>query len=199
MRNGDDKTRGRYESQVDMEFDFGDEEVELFEKPKWYREFGVHIGLSILILLIIFIRTCLFNVYIVSGESMLPTMNHFEIALVSKIEKPSNFQRGDIIIFKGEERYVKRIIGLGGDTISIKDNKVFINGVELQEPYLDADMHYVMTDLDEVIVPENSFFVLGDNRGNSIDSRNGLGLPTYDDIIGKVIFHVESPIKINKN
>ena len=180
-----------------MEFDFGAEEIELFETPKWYKEYFLHILLGVLILIILVTRAFLFNVFIISGESMEPTMDNYELALINKIESPTNYERGDIIIFKGEQRYVKRIIALSGDTISIKDNKVRVNGEELQETYLDMDTYYYMSDLEELVVPEDSFFVMGDNRGNSLDSRNGLGLPTTDDIIGKVIAHGKFPISFN--
>lgn len=182
----------------DMEFDFGDDELVLFEKPKWYKEYLFHIVIGFAILTIIIVRTFFFNVFIISGESMLPTMENFELALINKIDKPSSYERGDIIIFKGEEKYVKRIIGLSGDTITIEDNKVFINGEEVDETYLNMDMHHVMSDLKNVVVPDDSFFVMGDNRGNSMDSRNGLGLPTSTDIIGKVVVHAKFPITFKK-
>lgn len=180
-----------------MEFDFGDDEVLLFEKPKWYKEYLLHIILGFIILSVIITRTFFFNVFIISGESMLPTMENYELALINKMDNPTNYERGDIIIFQGEQRYVKRIIGLSGDTITVADNKVYVNGEELEETYLDMDMYYVMSDQKDIVVPKDSFFVMGDNRGNSMDSRNGLGLPTYAKVIGKVIAHADFPIKFN--
>lgn len=192
------ETKGRKETEDKlMEFDFSNEEVVLFEQPVWYKEYLLHILLGVLIVAVLLTRAFFFNVFIISGESMEPTMENHELALIDKISNPESYERGDVIIFKGEKRYVKRIIALSGETLSIKDNQVYVNGEPLEETYLDMDTYYFMSDLEELVVPENSFFVMGDNRGNSMDSRNGLGLPTYEDIIGKVITHGEFPIKFD--
>ena len=83
------------------------------------------------------------------------------------------------------EDYVKRIIGLPGDEIFIRDGKVFINTVELAEPYITPSSK---TALDQLWhVPEGQVFVLGDNRSNSSDSRSWGMLP-LEDVIGKAVF-----------
>lgn len=185
------------EDELDFGFEEDEETLILYEKPKWYREYLSYIIFGTIILTVLVTRMFFYTVVITWGESMMPTMEHLELALINKIDDPSTYERGDIIIFKGERTYVKRIVGLSGDIVSIANNKVYINGEELEELYLDMDMHYVMSDLEETLVPENSFFVLGDNRGNSMDSRNGLGMPTYDSILGKVITHAHFPFKFN--
>ena len=86
----------------------------------------------------------------------------------------SSPKRGDIIIFKYPDnestKYVKRVIGLPGDTVSFKDGDVYINGEKLNEPYLKTQ-HSTYTSVESYTVPEGSYFMLGDNRENSKDSR----------------------------
>ena len=71
--------------------------------------------------------------------------------------------------------YIKRVIGLPGDKIKVKDGLVYVNGDQLDEPYLDQETEWP-AGLGTVTVPEGSLFVMGDNRGNSLDSRYGLGV-----------------------
>ena len=101
-------------------------------------------------------------------------------------------KRGDIIVFESDlqqddgtnKDLVKRVIGVSGDTIKIKDSKVYVNGKELNEPYI----HDEITEGDiDTVVPENSVFVLGDNREISLDSRyEQVGFINESDILGKV-------------
>lgn len=98
-------------------------------------------------------------------------------------------KRNDILIFRPEgqkEDYVKRVIGLPGDEILLKDNRVFVNGILLPEPYLinKNDIQYVNSSYK---VPENKLFVMGDNRNNSRDSRE-FGFIDKSNVIGKVFF-----------
>lgn len=102
-------------------------------------------------------------------------------------------ERGDVLVFRplppGQDKpYIKRAIGLPGDTVSIRDNGVFVNGVELSEPYLEGATTTCRTGkpeyCSEFVVPEGTVFVLGDNRNNSEDSRY-FGPVPEDRIIGK--------------
>ncbi|MEJ7761390.1 MAG: signal peptidase I [Thermomicrobiales bacterium] len=101
-------------------------------------------------------------------------------------------ERGDIIVFDpptarpSEQPYIKRVIGLAGDVIQIRNGSVFVNDVELDEPYIAAGITGCTTErfCGPVTVPEGSIFVLGDNRNNSTDSRV-FGPVPIDDIIGK--------------
>ena len=98
-------------------------------------------------------------------------------------------ERGDIVVFDpptvSEKPYIKRVIGLPGETITIKDGFVFVDGVQLNEPYIDgAITECNRSRCDPIIVPEGSVFVLGDNRRNSSDSRIFGPIPV-DNIIGK--------------
>jgi signal peptidase I len=119
--------------------------------------------------------------FISDGPSMSPTLNYNSRFMVST--NTNNLKHGDIIIFNAPEgkMYVKRIIGLGGDTIEIKNNTVYLNGDQLDEPYISD------TDFELYKIPKDMFFVLGDNRPNSHDSR-AMGPITKDKIVGKALF-----------
>ena len=113
-----------------------------------------------------------------------------EVLILNKAKyRFSEVKRGDIIAFTYEDtKYlIKRVIGLPGDYVSIKDNKVYINGKYYKENYLkDIDTpNFELTNLGYTKVPENMYFVLGDNRDNSLDSRK-IGLVNKADIIGEI-------------
>lgn len=132
----------------------------------------------------------------VSGKSMLNTLHHDDMLLVNKIGKHfTSYKRGQIIILDAPDYpnrlYVKRVVGIPGDTISLKDDKVYLNGEELQEPYTSVDYTLPGFDGVEWQLSENEYFVMGDNRleGASNDSRN-FGPITKDDIVGHAFFRI---------
>ena len=141
------------------------------------------------------LATYLFTTIPVEGESMESTIHNADKVLLLKPVK--KFRYGDIVVFKsgtfdeaGNERYfIKRIIGLPGDTVEIikdPDNGVcyvWRNGEKLVEEYIGSAIPYEMP---RVTVPEGQFFFLGDNRGNSSDSR-ALGCRSLDTILGRVL------------
>ncbi len=141
-------------------------------------------------------RTFLFAPYIVEGASMEPTLHNNEKIFVNKFNLTDRFKRGEIVIIKGKkENYVKRIIGLPGDQIEMKNDQLFINGVFFKESYLSQNRKLaeqigsrLTGDFGPITVPKNKFFVMGDNRLYSKDSRNGLGLFTKKDIVGQSEF-----------
>jgi len=94
-------------------------------------------------------------------------------------------QRGDVVIFIApdpmEGDYIKRVIALPGDTVEVKEGAVYINGFKLDEPYIKSPPGY---SLEEQKIPENMYFVLGDNRNNSADSHNNWLVPRQN-MIGK--------------
>lgn len=191
-------SRSKKEKEVVLdEFGLEQEEFNLFEEPKWYRKYLFHIILGIIIVTMLIIRTFFYTFYLVSGESMMPTIENFEIAVIDKRTEPSEYNHGDIIIFSGEKYYVKRIIAKGGDKIKIEDNKVFVNGEQIKEEYLNLDYMITMNNLEERKIPKDSFFVMGDNRNSSTDSRNGLGLATVETIKGRVVTHIKIPLSFN--
>lgn len=127
----------------------------------------------------------------IPSESMAPTLNVGQRVICDKTV--DEYNRQDIIVFEFEEEdgtsnYVKRIIGLPGDVIEIKFGIVFVNGGRLNEEYLTEGTITNDKGTDTYIVPEGHVFVLGDNRGNSCDSRN-YGFIDIDDIQGKVIYY----------
>jgi len=127
--------------------------------------------------------------YTVVMSSMEPNFQQGECIMVNKVSYHSSGpQRGDVIVFhppvESPFPYIKRVIGLPGDTVEITNGKVFINGTPLDEPYIMAPPDYTMSAIE---VPANEYFVLGDNRNNSSDSHSW-GPIKRSDIIGKAWF-----------
>lgn len=161
---------------------------------QWIRD----IGLAMLLVLAI---TTFIKPTIVHGTSMNPTLQDGDYLLVSKqaytFDEP---ERGEIIIFPvGEDNklYIKRVIGLPGDVITIKNGEVYINGkVDAQNYTLDG---YTSGNIDELVVPDGEVFVLGDNRLNSIDSRE-IGTQEIEDVKGVAFVRLWPPaafVKLN--
>lgn len=124
--------------------------------------------------------------YRVDGQSMYPTLHDGEYLIVNKmsymLDEP---QRGDVIVlhFPNDRRkeYIKRVVGIPGDHIELSEAGVTLNGVPLEEPYINGTASYRSQSW---TVPEGHYFVMGDNRNNSSDSRDWSYLPR-DDIVGK--------------
>ena len=138
----------------------------------------------------VFLMVYVVSVTQVVGDSMSPTLENQEVLILNKAKyRFSDVKRGDIIAFTYEDtKYlIKRVIGMPGEYVSIKDNKVYINGYYYVEDYLkDVDTpDFELTDLGFVKIPDDMYFVLGDNRDNSLDSRK-IGLVKKSDIIGEV-------------
>ncbi|MCC7117572.1 MAG: signal peptidase I [Anaerolineales bacterium] len=124
----------------------------------------------------------------VDGTSMVPTLQDGEFVFVSKLSyRWSEITRGDIIVFhfprNPEEDLIKRVIGLPGDRVEIRNGQVFVNGQPLNEPYIAEAPNYAA----EWQVEPQTLFVLGDNRNNSSDSHSW-GLLPIEKIVGKAIF-----------
>jgi signal peptidase I len=161
--------------------------------------------------LALLIKTFLVQAFFIPSGSMEPTLVPGDRVLVLKV--PYYFgdpDRGDIIVFEDpdpgsgpdrglvggffhwmfeglgvqrpdSEDFIKRVIGTPGDTVQAKDGKVFVNGDPIDEPYLTQRTD----DFPKTTVPEGRLFVMGDNRGNSLDSRFSLGLVPIDNVVGK--------------
>lgn len=160
------------------------------------------------------IRYFLFTPIAVDGESMMPTLEDGDRMIVNKIGyKIGEPDRFDIVVFHAPEQknYIKRVIGLPGDTLEYKDDQLYINGEPIDEPYLDAykaqitegtlTEDFTLEDLgiENGEVPEGHIFVMGDNRRYSKDSRH-IGVIDQKEIIGNtsLIFWPFSDIKIVK-
>lgn len=145
--------------------------------------------------IVVVLRTFFVGMFYVPSESMVPTLEINDHVVVTKLSyKMHEPQRGDVVVFKyppNEEQglkevdYVKRLIGLPGETLEIKDNTVFINGKPLKEPYLNVDTN--MPDYGPITVPEAQYFMMGDNRNYSSDSRVW-GYVPEEYLIGKAQF-----------
>lgn len=140
----------------------------------------------------------------VKGASMDQTFNNGDYILTSKIAyKFGSPQRGDVVVFASLRNkdidYIKRIIGIPGDRVMVKEKKVFVNGVLLNEPYLTVDTNVFeggfMQEGVEIMVPDGQVVVFGDNRPRSSDSREFGPIP-YENIIGKVIYRYFPPTKM---
>lgn len=156
----------------------------------------------------VLINSYVLQAFQVKGESMLPTLHNSDSTFALKIQ--TDYEYGDIVIIdsrisehrswlepvlehplvsrmigtKSEYMWVKRVIGKPGDTLQFRDGKVFRNGEELEEPYI---LEPMQSSREAVVVPEDSIFVMGDNRNNSTDSRV-IGSIPLSNVIGKVIF-----------
>lgn len=135
--------------------------------------------------------------YIVEGDSMNPTLSEKDFLVVNRlVYRFNNPERFDLIVFPDENgsdiEYVKRIIGLPGETVQIMDGKIYINAEELEEYYGNEDY---IEDIGNVGFPialaGNEYFVLGDNRNDSIDSRyTAIGVVTKKEIVGEATFRL---------
>ncbi|BBN99559.1 signal peptidase I [Sporolactobacillus terrae] len=155
---------------------------------------------AIAILIAFLVRQFIFSNYIVRGESMMPTLQDGNRLIVNKIGYTVGTpHRFDVIVFHATETedYVKRIIGLPGDSITYKNDQLYVNGKRVAEPYL---QHYkdalppgqqltenfnLKAKTGKLRVPEGKLWVMGDNRQNSEDSRY-FGFVDQKSVIGKV-------------
>lgn len=135
--------------------------------------------------------------FVVDGKSMEPNLHDGERLFVNKfIYRFREPQRGEVVVFTPRgapnKKYIKRVIGIPGDTVYIKDGVTYVNGQPLEEEYIKEEMK---GDFGPYQVPDNSVFVMGDNRNNSADSRypGYVGYVPYDSISG-LAFWVYWPI-----
>lgn len=172
--------------------------------------------------LALLIKTFLVQAFFIPSESMLPTLEVGDRVLVNKLAyRFREARRGEVIVFAAEkdtrprsfmqkvrdlfteglgvrqprERdFIKRVIGLPGDDLSIRKGRVTIKpsgaekGFRLTEPYIARDLD--VRDFGPITVPDDSYFVMGDNRPNSSDSRFGLGSIKREDIVGKAFVRI---------
>lgn len=138
----------------------------------------------------VLVATLWMPVFQTSGSSMTPTLDESDFVVSFKTKK---LERGDIVAFYINNKIlVKRVIGTAGDWINItEDGLVYINGVQIDEPYIDAPA-LGSTDIEYPYqVPDKRYFVMGDHRSVSIDSRTStVGCVSDEDIVGKIIFCV---------
>lgn len=146
-------------------------------------------SVAIAVILAILIKVFLFQPFYIPSGSMEPTLVKGDRIIVNKLTYHiSEPKRGDIIVFKyplnPKRDFIKRVIGLPGETLEIRDSKVFINGRVIEQPYLPAGLKYEK--FPSVKIPKDQYFMMGDNRNNSEDSRSWGTLPKKN-IIGKAM------------
>jgi signal peptidase I len=151
----------------------------------WLRD--LIISLSISAFIIIF----LYQPVKVEGTSMMPSLDDQERIFVNKfVYRMEPIQRGDIVVFHyprdPSKSFIKRVIGLAGDHIRIDTGQVFVNGVSLEEDYVPSD-YADQRSYPEIVVPANAYFLLGDHRTMSNDSRD-FGAVQQTFIYGKAVF-----------
>lgn len=156
-------------------------------KTKWTR-FALDMleTLVLAVVLFVIINTVSARVR-VDGISMRPTLEDGEFVLVSKLSYVlGEVKRGDIIVFhfplNPDEELIKRVIGLPGDRVTVREGRVYVNGQMLHEPYIAQSPLYD----GEWVVGEDALFVLGDNRNNSNDSKDW-GLLPAKEVVGKAV------------
>ncbi|HSP23117.1 MAG TPA: signal peptidase I [Planococcus sp. (in: firmicutes)] len=148
-------------------------------------------------LVVLLARQFLFEPVEVHGTSMMPTFEEADKVLIVKISDIDNF---DIIVFKapGNRNFIKRVIGIPGDKVSMADDRLFLNGTPVEEAYLEENRALAQQqgsgklteDFGEFTVPGGAYFVLGDNRLNSVDSRE-IGFILDQAVVGEVMLRLE--------
>lgn len=121
----------------------------------------------------------------VNGDSMNSTLKNGEILILNKLDK--TYKRFDIVVVKvGSERIIKRVIALPGESIKYESNELYINDKKIEDVSIIRTNNFTLKELYNVdVIPDNYYFVMGDNRTNSLDSRDyRIGLVKKDDILG---------------
>ncbi len=142
------------------------------------------------IVLVIIIRTFLLDSRIVPSASMVPTIEIGDRLFVEKVtHRFSGIERGDVVVFVPpaasnlEDDLIKRVVGLPGDTLEMKDGTLYVNSEPVEEPYIAEPIQYEFPALE---VPEGKMFVLGDNRNRSFDSHEW-GFADIESVKGKAL------------
>lgn len=160
------------------------------------REFIIDfVKLIVVIIIILFLMIYVVSITQVVGSSMSSTLENGDVLILNKFKyRFTDIKRGDIISLEyADTKYlIKRVIGLPGDNISIKNNNLYLNDELYVENYLDEGLVYDDFDLSTLgyeTIPDDMYLVLGDNREDSLDSRE-IGLISKDEVIGKVSFRI---------
>ncbi|MBE5812270.1 MAG: signal peptidase I [Clostridiales bacterium] len=171
------------------------------------------IGLAVIAVLLI--KNLLFSTTFVRQQSMYPTLTDWNALIINRIGQVRGvpLKRGDIVVFEAPQRtvgkyaqypedsaldsfrklfwktlYVKRVIGIAGDQVTVEDGVLYINGVPQDEPYVNPDSPYTTHDF-SILVPEGYVFCLGDNRGHSWDSED-FGVIPLEKVEGTANFRI---------
>lgn len=160
------------------------------KKEKMIRIVKEWVPYVIIIIVVLLVKKYLFTTILVHGASMNDTLKENDVMILDKISyrlKP--IQRFDIVVINtGKTKLIKRVIGLPGEHVKYEDNQLYINDEKVEDSYgngttYDFDLNY----LEYETIPNHYYFVLGDNREDSLDSRS-IGLVSKKDIIGHATF-----------
>lgn len=142
-----------------------------------------------IILIVVLIRIFLIDPVRVDGASMNTTLADGEIMILNKIVyKKEDIKRFDIVVIKQDDKHIiKRVVGLPGETIEYKDNILYINGKEMKDPYPSTKTDdFSIEDVGHTKIPGDTYFVMGDNRSDSLDSRYpSVGVIKKENIVGR--------------
>jgi len=166
---------------------FKDMHKEIYANIKWEKTItkAVVIGL-LFVLLSQFVR-----IVFIPTTSMSPTIPRYGVVLLDAHVEVSEIETGDVIAFHHDTStlpYIKRVIATPGDTLEVYEGHIKVNGSLIDEPYVKDTSHF-MIDFEPFVVPEGKFYVLGDNRANSYDSRS-YGYIEASSMIGKMKWNV---------
>ena len=148
------------------------------------------------------VKTFLIQAFYIPSESMLPTLEVGDRVLVNKLSYDfGDIERGDLIVFDrpggpgpdGISELIKRVIALPGETVAAQENQILVNGRPIEEDYLTEGT--VTSSFGPEVVPEDTVWVMGDNRAQSDDSRRFKAIP-QDDIIGRAFVTIWPPSHI---
>lgn len=156
---------------------------EIQDKPK-KNIFKELLPYAVIILVVVLIRSFIITPIQVDGSSMYPTLEDGEILILKKYDK--SYERFDVVVFDyNGNRLIKRVVGLPGETIEYKNNKLYVNGKKVTEKFSRSSdtMDFKLEDIECTKIPKGKYFVMGDNRNNSTDSRI-IGLVDEKDIKG---------------
>lgn len=146
----------------------------------------------LIILAVILIRVFFVDPVRVDGSSMNTTLSDGEIMLLNKIVyKKNDIKRFDIVVVNQDDKYIiKRVIGLPGEVISYRDNELYIDGKKVEDPYPSTKTDdFTIEDVGHTKIPGDTYFVMGDNRSDSLDSRYpSVGVIRKENIVGRAKF-----------
>jgi len=165
--------------------------MDMRDVKEFFKDASKYLVIALLVL-IVFVYVVSFQQVV--GPSMTPNYEEGEVFLLNKLKyRISDVKRFEVIVLESEQsKYmIKRVIGLPGEHIEYKENKLYIDGKEIEEDFVrnGKTEDYNIEVLEVDVIPEDSYFVVGDNRINSQDSRS-YGFISKEDIVGKVEFRI---------